>query len=100
MAGKEEVMEALRKVMDPHIGVNIVDMGFILGVKVDGKRAFIKMTLTTPHCPMGRILLKQAKEAVEGLGVKADVEMVFDPPWTPEMMSDAARKALGWGDGS
>ena len=63
MTSKEEVMEALKGVIDPHLGVNIVDMGFIYDVEI-GDKIKVKMSLTTPGCPMATVLLKQAKEAI------------------------------------
>lgn len=94
----EEIMEALKTCYDPEIPVNIVDLGLIYDVKVrDDNSVYIKMTLTAPGCPAGFLLDAQVKEAVMQVkGVKdVEVELVFDPPWTPERMSDEAKAILG-----
>jgi len=96
---KETVMEALRTVKDPEIpGMSIVDLGLIYGVAVEGGKADVKMTVTAPGCPMAHYMADMAKKAVEELeGVdEANVEVVFEPPWNPEMMSAAAKKKLGF----
>jgi metal-sulfur cluster biosynthetic enzyme len=92
-------MEALGTVNDPEIpGLSIVDLGLIYGVEVEGGKVAVRMTVTAPGCPMAHFMAQMAKEAVEGLdGVdEADVEVVFEPPWNPEMMSAEARKKLGF----
>ncbi len=96
---KETVMEALRTVNDPEIpGMSIVDLGLIYGVAVEGAKVDVKMTVTAPGCPMAHYMAEMAKKAVEELeGVdEANVEVVFEPPWKPEMMSEEARKKLGF----
>lgn len=97
---KEQVMEALGTVYDPEIpGISIVDLGLIYGVDVaeDGK-VQVKMTVTAPGCPMGQFMAEMAKKAVEKIeGVSgAQVDVVFDPPWTPDLISDKAKKQLGF----
>lgn len=95
----EQVMEALKNCYDPEIPVNIVDLGLVYDVKIiDDKTVYVKMTLTAPGCPVGAFVAEQVKEAVMTLveGVeKVDVEIVFDPPWTPDRMSDEAKEILG-----
>ncbi len=97
---KERILEALGTVYDPEIpGMSIVDLGLIYGVDVaeDGAVA-VRMTVTAPGCPMGHFMAAMAKEAIEKIeGVKeAKVDVVFEPPWTPELMSDKAKKELGF----
>ncbi|MBU0472341.1 MAG: DUF59 domain-containing protein [Nanoarchaeota archaeon] len=98
MVKKEEVMKALEKVMDPEIGLNIVDLGLIYDVDVgmDGL-VQINMTLTSPGCPIAPQLMTEVEERVTKIkGVKrTKVEFVFDPPWTPDKMSASARMKLG-----
>jgi FeS assembly SUF system protein len=93
-------MEALKNCYDPEIPVNIVDLGLVYDVKIiDDKNVYIKMTLTAPGCPVGPFVAEQVREAVMTLveGVeKVDVEIVFDPPWTPDRMSDEAKALLGF----
>jgi len=92
------VLDKLREVIDPEIGVNIVDLGLVYECEADKGHAVVTMTLTTAACPMGPYLL----DTVEGVllrqpGIEsAEVRVVWDPPWTPSMMSDAARAQLGW----
>ncbi|MEM0442750.1 MAG: iron-sulfur cluster assembly protein [Candidatus Caldarchaeum sp.] len=100
MATVEQVMEALKNCYDPEIPVNIVDLGLIYDVKiVDERTVYVKMTLTAPGCPVGAFVAEQVKEAITTLveGVeRVDVELVFDPPWTPDRMSEDAKAALGF----
>lgn len=98
MATEAEVWQALKSVYDPEIPVNIVDLGLVYEVKVDGDQVHVKMTMTAPGCPMHAFLTRDAKRKIEGLpGVKtANVELVWDPPWTPARMTPEGRKALGW----
>jgi len=95
---KEDVMEVLKKCHDPEIGISIVDLGLVYDVKVENERVVIKMTLTTPGCPMHHYMVNDVKEKVKSLkGVKeVRIELVWDPPWTPERMSEKAKKILGF----
>lgn len=97
MVTKKEVLSALKKCKDPEIGLSVVDLGFIYDVKIKGKKVKVKMTLTTPACPLHSSITMDAKEIVESMkGVdEAEVELVWDPPWTPDKMSDSAKKKLG-----
>jgi len=96
----DQVMEALKNCYDPEIPVNIVDLGLVYEVKIiDDNHVYVKMTLTAPGCPIGPFVVEQVREAVTTLveGVeKVDVELVFDPPWTPDRMSDEAKALLGF----
>ena len=98
MSLSEQVVLALKKVYDPELPVNIYDMGLIYGVDVDEEgRVAIRMTLTAPNCPVAGSLpgeVERAARRVEGV-TDAKVELTFDPPWTPEKMSEAAQLALG-----
>jgi len=97
MVNKEDVMKALRKCYDPEIGVNLVDLGLIYDVKVDGDKVHIKMTLTSPGCPMHSFLVQDVQDKVKNIkGVKeVKVDLVWDPPWTPERMIKDVKKKLG-----
>lgn len=95
---KEAVIEALKEVYDPEIPFNIVDLGLVYGVEVNGRKVNIKMTLTAIGCPLSYFLLEMVKETVKEKvpGVEdVEVELVFDPPWTPDRMSPEARRLLG-----
>ena len=93
------VREALREVYDPELGVNVVDLGLIYGIEVDGARVRVTMTLTTPGCPLHDTITEAVNEAVGYIipGVESvDVNVVWDPRWSPEMMTAAGRQELGW----
>jgi metal-sulfur cluster biosynthetic enzyme len=94
----DAVWDVLRTIPDPEFGINIVDLGLIYGVEVNDGAIAVTMTLTTPACPSGGWIYEGAKGALERLpGAKAvNVAMVFDPQWTPDMLSATAREQLGW----
>ncbi len=95
----DQVLSVLKEITDPEIGVNIVDLGLVYGIEVgeDGT-VDVRMTLTAPGCPLHDTIARSAEMAIESLpGVKsAHVEMVWDPPWTPEMLTDEGRRLLGF----
>jgi metal-sulfur cluster biosynthetic enzyme len=99
MATEQEIKEALKSVVDPEIGIDIINLGLIYEIKIsETGEVHIKMTLTTPFCPLMPQLKAQAESAAASVkGVtKADVEMVFDPPWDPaKMASQEAKDTLG-----
>ncbi len=98
---EELVYQALRNCHDPEIPVNIVDLGLIYDVRIADGRVDVKMTLTTQGCGMGGHIAGEAEEQVRALpGVReAAVAIVWDPPWTPNMISPAGRKRLGLPEG-
>ena len=93
----EDVRDALRNVYDPEIPVNVLDLGLIYDVQVDEGNIFVQMTLTAPGCGMGPMIAQQAEWAISELdGVEdVEVEMTFDPPWTPDLITDDGKKLLG-----
>lgn len=95
---KEQVMEALKGVYDLEIGFDIVSLGLIYGVNVDDENNVkVTMTLTTPMCPLAGFIVEDARskvQQVEGVN-KVDIELTFDPPWTPEKASDEVKKIFG-----
>ncbi len=98
MNTKQEILNYLTGVIDPEVGINIVDLGLVYDVDIKSDKIEISMTMTSRVCPMGEYLREQAQEAVRRKlpgDTKALVNLVWDPPWTPEMMSDIARKHLG-----
>ena len=93
---KEKIIDEIKKIYDPELPVNIYDLGLIYDVKVEENKAKIKMTLTTPNCPVAESLPKEVKEGamqVEGIE-DVDLELVWDPPWSKDMISDAAKLEL------
>lgn len=91
------VWDALKQVMDPELGCNLVDLGLIYGVEVEAGRVAVKMTFTTRGCPMHDSLVGGSEAMIRSLpGVAAvDVEVVWDPPWTPDMMTPEGKALLG-----
>lgn len=98
MVNVDEILSAMKECYDPEIPVNIVDLGLVYDVQINDANVHVKMTLTAPGCAMGGMIAQDVKNRIEQIeGVKeASVEMVFDPPWSPEKMSDAAKKQLGF----
>jgi Predicted metal-sulfur cluster biosynthetic enzyme len=93
---EEKVMEALKSVHDPEIPVDIVNLGLIYNVEISGNKVHLTMTLTTPGCGMGGFIAKQAENAVKEIGARdVWVDIVWDPPWNPDMISDEAKERLG-----
>jgi len=106
MPDEGELLAALREVNDPEVGFNIVDLGLVYGVEAlpqesdSGRlRARVRMTMTSPACPLGDHLADAVREALRARFpeiAEVEVEMVWDPPWTPERMSEQARGFFGW----
>lgn len=94
---KDVVLDALSSVIDPEIGLNIVELGLIYEVNIEGNNVYVKMTVTAPGCPLMKYMVESAKQAIKRIeGVeKVEVKLVWDPPWTPERMSEEAKRKLG-----
>ena len=101
MATEPDIREALRQVLDPEIGVNIVDLGLVYRIEVDGAHVRVAMTMTSPACPLADYLKDFVTSAIrDRVPDVADVDIVveWEPPWDPDMMSDDARRQLGEGE--
>jgi len=99
MATKEEVIEVLRQVEDPELGMDIVDLGLLYEVEVEGPKVKILYSLTSMGCPAGPLIagdIERTAREVEGVE-EVEMELTFDPPWTPDKMSDDAKFILGFG---
>jgi metal-sulfur cluster biosynthetic enzyme len=96
---KEDVFEALRAVEDPELGMDIVELGLLYDVEVDGPRVKVIHTLTSMGCPVGPMIQENVDQIVRAMPdvEDVDVELTWDPPWTPEKMSDDAKFILGFG---
>ena len=94
----DQVKAALRKVKDPELNLNIVDLGLIYGIAVDGAKVNIDMTLTSPGCPSGPEIMTDAEQQIRAIPGVADVAMnlVWSPPWTPERIEPRVRAYLGF----
>jgi metal-sulfur cluster biosynthetic enzyme len=95
---EEAVWHLLETVIDPEIGIPITDLGLVYSVEVSEGTARVVMTTTTPVCPLGAFIQRQVERGVTGIeGIKrVEVEIVHDPPWSPEMITDTGRRLLGW----
>jgi metal-sulfur cluster biosynthetic enzyme len=101
MATEPDIREALRQVIDPEIGVNIVDLGLVYRIAVDGARVRIAMTMTSPSCPLADYLKDLATSAIRDRVpdvTDVDIALEWEPPWDSDMMSDEARRQLGEGE--
>jgi metal-sulfur cluster biosynthetic enzyme len=99
MATRDDVVEALRQVEDPELGMDIVDLGLMYDVEVDGPKVKVTYTLTSMGCPVGPMIDEQINEVTSQVpGVEeVETELTWDPPWSPEKMSDDAKFILGFG---
>ncbi len=97
MVSDKDVLDSLRSVLDPELGINIVDLGLIYGVKVNGKKVTVKMTFTTPACPLLQYIVSEVEERVGKInGVEeVVVQLAWDPPWNPDKISAEGKKQLG-----
>jgi len=94
---EKEIYEALRQVIDPEVGFDVVSLGLIRNIKVENGKVHIVMTLSSPQCPISDVILGWVKESVMSVnGVQdVDIELTFNPPWSIEMASEDVKKALG-----
>ena len=98
-AQRDEVLHALATVVDPEMGLSIVDVGLVYGVRVDPSRVHVDLTMTSAACPVAELIADEIRTAVGAALPDArpvEVTLCWDPPWTPERMSDFARRAMGW----
>ena len=95
----EQIHAALRKVVDPEVGANIVDLGLIYRIELDGSKLLIEMTMTSPACPMGEMIVDDAYAELDRIlptDCQPEIRLVWEPPWAPSMMSEKCRRSLGW----
>ncbi len=98
----DRIEEALRQVIDPEVGINIVDLGLVYGVEIAPGQVGVEMTMTTPACPMTAYLTDAVTQAIQQYQqepVDVTVKLVWDPPWHQGMMSDEAKAHFGWHPG-
>ena len=96
---EDDVRDALSRVMDPEAGMNIVDLGLVYGIDVSPQGVQVRLTMTSAACPMAEMIVDDVHAALQTVvpsGVPVEVDLVWDPPWTPERMSDFAREHFGW----
>jgi metal-sulfur cluster biosynthetic enzyme len=94
----DDILFALKAVIDPELGINIVDLGLVYRAERIGNVVAVRMTMTTPSCPLGEMLLEEVRTALHETypqAAQVSVELVWDPPWSAALMSPAARRQLG-----
>jgi metal-sulfur cluster biosynthetic enzyme len=94
-----EVRSALASVEDPEAGMNIVDLGLVYSIAAEPARVRVSMTMTSPACPVAPYLVDEATAAIRAVapeGTDVEVELVWEPPWTPDLMSAEAKSRFGW----
>jgi len=98
MVSENDVLEILKGVDDPEIGISIVDMGLVENIKINNENIDVELILTTPFCPMADIIVSSAKQAIENTKKfkKVKVNLNLDKKWLPERLSDEAKKKLGF----
>jgi metal-sulfur cluster biosynthetic enzyme len=99
MVQEDDVRTALNWVIDPELGINIVDLGLVYGVAVENEAVQVDLTMTTPACPLSTYLTANAEHVIRALvpGVEnVTINLVWEPPWQPSMISEVARLELGW----
>lgn len=97
----EAIRDALRKVADPEIGANIVDIGLIYRIAFEDGKLWVDMTMTSPACPMGGMIVDDAYAELARIlpnEIEMEIQVVWEPPWKPSMMSEQCRERLGWSD--
>lgn len=94
----DQLRELLREVLDPELGVDIVSLGLIYGVSLTARVASVRATTTTPACPLGDYISAEIERVLLASGAvdRVDVDISHDPPWSPQLMSDATKRAFGW----
>ena len=96
---RDAILAELRRVIDPEVGMNIVDLGLVYGVDIGATGVTIDMTMTSPACPMGDMMVDEVKGVLDAMvppGTRIEVNLVWSPPWDPARMSEAARKHFSW----
>lgn len=98
---EERVRTALFSVLDPELGINVVDLGLVYGVQADSREVRVQMTMTTPACPLHASMRRDVESVIRRVcpGVESVVvDLVWEPPWDPSRMSEDAKRLLGWAD--
>jgi len=96
---RDDVLRALATVVDPEMGLSVVDVGLVYGVRVEPSQVHVEITMTSAACPVAELIADEIRTAVGATLPDArpvEVALCWDPPWTPERMSDLARQAMGW----
>jgi metal-sulfur cluster biosynthetic enzyme len=96
---RQPVIEALRRVVDPEVALNIVDVGLVYGVTISERTLHARVTMTSAACPMSDVVVQDIEKELDAVtpdDLRLQVELVWDPPWTPDRMSQSAKRFMGW----
>jgi len=96
---QQPVIDALRRVVDPEVALSIVDVGVVYGVTVSDDRLHVRLTMTSAACPVADVIVADVERELDAIAPAAlviEVELVWDPPWTPDRMSEGAKRFMGW----
>ena len=96
---EQQVRDVLRRVIDPEVGMNIVALGLVYRVEIATGNLLIEMTMTSPACPMGDMIVSDVHAALANVlpaTIEPDIRLVWEPPWNPSMMDEAAKEHFGW----
>jgi metal-sulfur cluster biosynthetic enzyme len=99
MPNEEAVRQALRKVIDPEVGMNVVDLGLVYNIAVASGKVRVDLTMTTPACPMSSLIVEDALREIQAItpsSADIDIQLVWDPPWNSSMLSEQAKEQFGW----
>lgn len=98
MVTQDQIIDKLRHCLDPELGINIIDLGLVYGINIDGPKVGVIMTLTTPGCPLDSYFVKDITDKVKSIKGVSDVavELTFEPPWSPSKMSSESKDLLGF----
>ncbi len=99
MITEEQVRAVLQYVFDPEIRINIVDLGLVYGIEIEPNTVHIQLTMTSPACPLHSVISRNVEQVLrQAFPVlrSVEIEMVWDPPWSPERMAESAKQQLGW----
>jgi len=96
---EDDIRQALQSVEDPEAGMSIVDLGLVYGIRIESGKVRVDMTMTSPACPVASYLVDESAAAIRAIapeGTDVQVDLVWEPPWTPERMSPDAQRRFGW----
>jgi len=96
---QQPVLAALQRVVDPEVALSIVDVGLIYGVTVSDERLHVRLTMTSAACPVANVIVADVERELDAIvprELAVEVELVWDPPWTPDRMSEGAKRFMGW----
>lgn len=95
----QPIADALKKVIDPEVALNIVDVGLVYGVRVSGDKLHVEVTMTSAACPLIDVIMSDMEDRLDEVAppdMLIELELVWEPPWTPERMSASAKRFMGW----